>query len=159
MTKTTKNTKMQNDLYELYDLADREDLDDLLKVSSQTIGHMVTYYINYRYTQYMTTIIFWQPILSVPRLFVAYYSPMLIELSPLSNQPLTSCYLLLVFDTFIFNDFFFTIVSGLTLSIIHANNWVFCLCENCVCCILTRFLKGVNNISEHCPNCNCAKTE
>ena len=49
---------MQNDLYELYDLADREDLDDLLKVSSQTIGHMVTYYINYRYTQYMTTIIF-----------------------------------------------------------------------------------------------------
>ena len=54
-----------------------------------------------------------------PRLFVAYYSPMLIELSPLSNQPLTSCYLLLVFDTIIFNDFFFTIVSGLTLSIIH----------------------------------------
>ena len=26
---------------ELYDLADREDLDDLLKVSSQTIGHVV----------------------------------------------------------------------------------------------------------------------
>ena len=128
-------------------------LDDLMKLASQSIGHSI-FIINYRYTHYMTTIIFWQPKFIGPLLSVAYYSPMLIELSPLSNQPLTSCYLLLVFDTIISNGFF-----CLTLSIIHANNWVFCLCVKCVCCILTRFLKGVKNISEHCPACNCAKTE